>query len=133
MENPARVEAVIAALEQVRAHVDAYPADAELEPSAYNRWVRMLDGAIDTDCDDLLLEDFGIEAGEYLMHLDAAIAFPKELLAGSETGLAAQRSISPKTMSRDPRIAETSANMWPRLMKSIAARCGNPGARILQR
>lgn len=64
MENPARVEAVIAALEQVRGHVDAYPADADLEPSAYNRWVRMLDGAIDTDCENLLLADPSIQAAD---------------------------------------------------------------------
>ena len=27
--------------------------------------------------------------------------------------------------------AETSANIWPRVMKSIAWRCAKPGARIL--
>ena len=31
-------------------------------------------------------------------------------------------------MSMEPRIAETSASMWPRLMKSIACKCGKPGA-----
>lgn len=30
------------------------------------------------------------------------------------------RSISPKTMSSEPRMAVTSASMWPRVMKSIA-------------
>ena len=44
-----------------------------------------------------------------------------------------QRSISPKTMSRLPRMAETSASRWPRFIQSMAARCGKPGARILQR
>jgi hypothetical protein len=42
-----------------------------------------------------------------------------------------QRSISPNTMSSEPRIAETSASMCPRLKKSIACRCANDGARIL--
>jgi hypothetical protein len=41
------------------------------------------------------------------------------------------RSISPNTTSSEPRIAEMSANMCPRLRKSIAWRCANEGARIL--
>lgn len=45
----------------------------------------------------------------------------------------AHRSISPNTMSREPITAETSASMWPRFIQSMAARCGKPGARILQR
>ena len=44
-----------------------------------------------------------------------------------------QRSTSPKTMSREPRMAETSASMWPLHRKSIACRCAKPGARSLQR
>src|SRR6187200_2499670 len=43
----------------------------------------------------------------------------------------AHRSISPNTMSSEPRIAETSASMWPRVRKSIAERRANDGARIL--
>src|SRR5205823_4161768 len=35
----------------------------------------------------------------------------------------AHRSTSPNTMSRLPSIAETSASIWPRQMKSIACRC----------
>jgi hypothetical protein len=42
-----------------------------------------------------------------------------------------QRSISPNTMSSEPRIAETSASICPRLRKSIACRWANDGARIL--
>ena len=45
----------------------------------------------------------------------------------------AHRSISPKTTSSDPMIAETSASIWPLFMKSIAARWAKPGARILTR
>src|SRR5581483_353294 len=41
------------------------------------------------------------------------------------------RSTSPNTISSEPRIADTSASMWPRHMKSIACRCAKPGARIL--
>jgi hypothetical protein len=43
------------------------------------------------------------------------------------------RSTSPNTMSRLPRMALTSASMWPRFIQSMAARWGKPGARILQR
>ena len=43
------------------------------------------------------------------------------------------RSTSPNTMSSEPRMAATSASMWPRHMKSIACRWAKPGARILQR
>ena len=48
-------------------------------------------------------------------------------------GFAAHRSISPNTMSRAPRMAVTSASMWPLVMKSIAWRCEKPVGRILTR
>src|SRR6266516_318672 len=41
------------------------------------------------------------------------------------------RSTSPNTMSIEPMLAETSASMCPRVRKSIACKCANPGARIL--
>ena len=41
------------------------------------------------------------------------------------------RSTSPNTMSIEPKIADTSASMWPRERKSIACRCAKLGARIL--
>jgi hypothetical protein len=44
---------------------------------------------------------------------------------------AGHRSISPNTMSSEPRIADTSASMCPRVRKSMACRCANEGARIL--
>jgi hypothetical protein len=40
------------------------------------------------------------------------------------------RSTSPNTMSSEPRIADTSASMYPLQRKSIAWRCAKPGARI---
>jgi hypothetical protein len=43
------------------------------------------------------------------------------------------RSTSPNTMSSEPRMAETSASMWPRVIQSMPARCAKPGARILHR
>jgi len=45
----------------------------------------------------------------------------------------AQRSTSPNTTSSEPRIAATSASMWPSHMESMACRCAKPGALILQR
>src|SRR5262249_2561556 len=41
------------------------------------------------------------------------------------------RSTSPNTISIEPRMADTSASMWPRQRKSMACRCAKPGARIL--
>jgi len=43
------------------------------------------------------------------------------------------RSISPNTMSIEPSTADTSASIWPRQRKSMAARWGKLGALILQR
>src|SRR5690606_1599085 len=44
-----------------------------------------------------------------------------------------QRSTAPNAISSEPRIAETSASIWPRHRKSMADKCAKPGARILQR
>src|ERR1700736_238236 len=54
-------------------------------------------------------------------------------LGRGETTNGHQRSPSPTTMSIEPRIAATSASMWPRHMASIICRWANDGARILQR
>src|SRR5690606_26508780 len=54
-------------------------------------------------------------------------------LLGVKTTDSHQRSISPNTMSREPRIADTSASMCPLERKSMAARWAKLGARILQR
>src|SRR5262245_1003556 len=52
-------------------------------------------------------------------------------LGGSVRRQVYHRSISPNTISSEPRIAVMSASMCPRLRKSIAWRCANEGARIL--
>src|SRR5262249_58260555 len=54
-------------------------------------------------------------------------------LGRAETTNGHQRSTSPNTTSSEPRIAATSASMWPRHMASIICRWANDGARILQR
>src|SRR5262245_27763621 len=64
-----------------------------------------------------------LHAGTDFLHEDAGIAVLNRLLA--------HRSTSPNTISRLPRIADTSASMWPRQRKSIAERCAKPGGRIL--
>ena len=57
--------------------------------------------------------------------------FLREGLGHTNATAGDQRSISPNTMSSEPRIAETSASICPRLKKSIACRWANDGARIL--
>ena len=44
-----------------------------------------------------------------------------------------QRSISPKTISCEPMMATTSANIWPSTISLSAARCAKLGARHLSR
>jgi hypothetical protein len=75
--NGQRLTAVIAALEEVRGHVDGFDTEADMDTSAYNRWVGMLDGVVEGNWQSLKLPDGTLEAGEYLMHIDAAIAFLK--------------------------------------------------------
>ncbi len=71
----ARLNAVIAALEQVRAHVDDMALDADVDAAVYNRWIAMLDGVVDGNWNNLTLPDEIITASEMLMHIDAAVAF----------------------------------------------------------
>lgn len=72
-----RLTAVIAALEKVREHVDEMERDDVVHPDAYNRWVEMLEGAVEGNWSALQIHDTELAASEYLMHLDAAIAFLK--------------------------------------------------------
>ena len=70
-----RLNAVIAALEKVREHVDALDVADEVDVATYNRWIGMLDGVVDGNWKSLALEDDVLPAGAMLMHIDAAIAF----------------------------------------------------------
>jgi hypothetical protein len=72
--NP-RINAVIAALEKIREHVDTMPEDSELDAETYNRWIGMLDGVVDGNWKSLALTDGVLTASEMLMHVDAAVAF----------------------------------------------------------
>ena len=73
--NTARLNAVIAALEKVREHVDNLADDVEVDITTYNRWIGMLDGVVEGSWKNLMLEGDVIPATEMLMHTDAAIAF----------------------------------------------------------
>ena len=45
-------------------------------------------------------------------------------LGRGKRGSGRHRSTSPNTMSSEPRMADTSASMWPRFIQSIACRWG---------
>ena len=70
-----RLNAVIAALDQVRSHVEDLDETEDVSVSTYNRWIAMLDGVVDGDWKSLLLQGDTLPASEMLMHTDAAIAF----------------------------------------------------------
>lgn len=77
--NDARLNAVIAALEKVSDHVNAHSEDVEVDASAYNRWILMLEGVVDGNWKSMLLEDQLVTAQEMLMNVEAAIAFLEAL------------------------------------------------------
>ena len=75
-DTGARLNAVVAALEKVRQHVNELDVNDTVEHTVYNRWIAMLDGVVDGNWNALLLPgEVDIMAGEMLMHVDAAIAF----------------------------------------------------------
>ena len=71
----ARLNAVIAALEKVRGHIEDMALDDDVDAAAYNRWIAMLEGVVDGNWKSLTLPDEIIPASEMMMHVDAAIAF----------------------------------------------------------
>lgn len=73
--SDARLNAVIAALQKVRDYVDELAPDEDVDISAYNRWIGMLDGVVEGNWKTLSLEGDTLPASEMLMHADAAIAF----------------------------------------------------------
>lgn len=70
-----RINAVIAAPEKISEHLDNLADDDEVEASAYNRWIGMLDGVVEGNWKNLALEGDVIPVAEMSMHVDAAIAF----------------------------------------------------------
>jgi hypothetical protein len=78
-DTGARLNAVIAALEKVREHIDGLDVTEPVELAVYNRWIAMLEGVVEGNWKALLLAgDDDITAGEMLMHVDAAVAFLDE-------------------------------------------------------
>lgn len=72
----ARLNAVIAALEKIQAHLSGLDRMQDVETTTYNRWIGMLDGVVDGNWKNLSLEpDTTITVEEMMMHVDAAIAF----------------------------------------------------------
>lgn len=73
----ARLEAVIGALKDVRAHM--LELDGEhITVADYNRWVERLNTLVEGDWDALVLdggEEGTVPAEDMLMNIDAAIAF----------------------------------------------------------
>src|SRR5262249_24255474 len=75
-----------------------------------------------------ILGDFALGPIEILDREGEALGLDRGI---GEAAHGHQRSTSPNTMSSEPRIAVTSASMWPRQRKSMAWRWAKPGARIL--
>jgi hypothetical protein len=73
--SDARLNAVIAALEKVREHLEGMDGGDDVNTATYNRWIGMLDGVVEGKWEDLKLPDEFIEVSEMQMHLDAALAF----------------------------------------------------------
>ncbi|MBX9684383.1 MAG: hypothetical protein K2X41_11400 [Hyphomicrobium sp.] len=73
--TPDRIVAVIAALEKIRDYTDGLDINDTVSTTGYNRWITMLESSADTSWANLKLTETDLPAGEYVMHLDAAIAF----------------------------------------------------------
>ncbi len=70
-----RIKSVAAALKGIRERVDSEGDEETWSTSAYNKALSMLDGAIDTESDHLLLEEDELAGRDLLVHLDSMIAF----------------------------------------------------------
>ena len=74
----ARVRAVLAALKKVRERAESDGED-EYDTSLFNRWIDMLNGAVDADCSVLRLVGETASSGDFLMTAVAGIAFLEAL------------------------------------------------------
>lgn len=80
-----RIKAVAAALRGIRARVVDDDHVDDWSTSAYDKWIGMLDNAIEASCDHLMLDETELPRAEFLMHLDAAIAFLEVYEGGQGT------------------------------------------------
>lgn len=74
-EDIRRIRAVANALRGIRDRVNEEKSKNDWDTAAFDKWIRMLVGAIEGDSDDLVLEEAGMDRSDFLMHLDAAIGF----------------------------------------------------------
>ena len=70
-----RIQAVAAALRGIRARVIEEDGIDDWSTAAYDKWIAMLGDALEADCDHLPLDEAELPRADFLMHLDAAIAF----------------------------------------------------------
>ncbi len=70
-----RIQAVAAARRGTRDRVNNAADTDDWNTAAYDKWVAMLEDALDADCDHLVLNEDEMYRTDFLMHLDAAIAF----------------------------------------------------------
>ena len=79
-----RIKAVAAALRGIRARIVEDDEIDEWSTSAYEKWIAMLDDALEAECDHLALDETDLPRTDFLMHLDAAIAFLEVYEAGRD-------------------------------------------------
>ena len=71
-----RVRSVIAALKRIRDHVAQHEDNGDWDTEPYHRWISMLTGLLTADdLERMKIEESWLTSGEYLMNIDACIAF----------------------------------------------------------
>lgn len=70
-----RIRAVANALRGIRNRVTEDDDRDHWDSAAFDKWLGMLEGALDGPVEDLLLDDSAMDRSDFLLHLDAAIAF----------------------------------------------------------
>jgi hypothetical protein len=82
-ENNNRLRAVLAALRSIRAHIDEGDADADWDTAPFDRWIVTLEGIPGLDPSTLTIDMTDCPTVDYLMHLDAAIAYLEAFIGGA--------------------------------------------------
>ena len=77
-DDKTRIRAVLAALKKVHERAEDGDDD-QFDTSLFNRWIDMLNGAMDTDCSGLSLKGETALRADFLMTVEAAIAFLDQL------------------------------------------------------
>lgn len=74
-EDIRRIRAVANALRGIRDRVNEEKSKDDWDTAAFDKWIRMLDGAIEGEINHLVLDDVVMDRSDFLMHLEAAIGF----------------------------------------------------------